>query len=250
MALHNFPVQWTADNVADRDPQRLSPCRCPSYFTTLTYIMKRSVSHAGPCTVPVPAAHVLFVYVDAVKGLPDPQHGRELVVCRCRFRRYHCRQLRMLHVCADPVHSLRSCISFLLLQLSCLLSFWKATKGWRQQPGGRMRCAGHNNNLCPVTSCHISCMINELISAHSAHNIPRLFCRKTGAHPLISTMENRLDKDCQRDSREGDRERGVVNWQLDWGTNQHTTIDDCRSCWRCERERERERETRITRWAY
>lgn len=37
-----------------------------------------------------------------------------------------------------------------------------------------MRCAGHNNNLCPVTSCHISCMINELISAHSAHNIPRL----------------------------------------------------------------------------
>lgn len=132
MALHNFPVQWTADNVADRDPQRLSPCRCPSYFTTLTYIMKRSVSHAGPCTVPVPAAHVLFVYVDAVKGLPDPQHGRELVVCRCRFRR----QLRMLDVCADPAHSLRSCISFLLLQLSCLLSFWKATKGWRQQPGG------------------------------------------------------------------------------------------------------------------
>lgn len=91
----------------------------------------------------------------------------------------------------------------------------------QRKVGGRMRCAGHNNNLCPVTSCHISCMINELISAHSAHNIPRLFCRKTGAHPPISTMENRLDKDCQRDSREGDRDRGVVNWQLDWGTNQH-----------------------------
>lgn len=29
----------------------------------------------------------------------------------------------------------------------------------------RMRFAGHNNHLCPVTSCHISCMINESISA-------------------------------------------------------------------------------------
>lgn len=102
---------------------------------------------------------MLFVYVDAVKGLPDPQHGRELVVYRCVASMASC--VAALHVSADPAHSLRSRFIFYCCDCPVCVVCVSVLKG-----NNRMRFAGHNNNhLCPVTSCHISCMINELILA-------------------------------------------------------------------------------------